>query len=315
MDFIPKIKSIEDLLSNYDNIEIDNLLKQISFELNYQDPILKAELTQPYLYTLEEFQKSVYLAYLALQGKKEDLRYLSEEEKTALRIKYKIEEGSDIISTLLEFPEKFLELFSQGFETMDSKDKKTTLIVVSLIVFGYLTITEIGDKVSEYENNKLQLEEKKENIQREVKLYDTFSKIVEKLDEKPQFEEKKQEALLKPVVEYPNNTLKTKEKTITHEQAKKILNKKPLPQKIEEIIEGVYIVDGIKGLTQPKTTYYLTNNQETITLTLGKSDRELPLRSTLLSNLEKRVKIKLKITKENGITKEKILENVEDYNE
>jgi hypothetical protein len=110
------IKSITDLLQKYENYEnIEDLIKAVSFELHYKDSKLKAELTQPYIETLEEFQKSVYYAYLAIQGKKENLIYLSEEEKNALRIKYKIKDGSDIINTLLEFPDKFLEIISKGF--------------------------------------------------------------------------------------------------------------------------------------------------------------------------------------------------------
>ncbi len=308
-----KIKSIEDLLKNYQNYEsFEDLLTAISFELHYKDPKLKAELTQPYVFTLEEFQKSVYYAYLAIQGKKENLIYLSEEEKTALRIKYKIEDGSDIIDTLLEFPEKFLEIFSKGFENMESKDKKTVLVVLIVFIFGYLTIDKIGEKIIEIEeiSSKTELQEK--NIEREEKLYDAFVNLKTKVGENPQYENKRQEAILKPVAEYKDNELVTKEVKITHDEAKKILSKKTLPKKIEEIIEGIYIVDGIRGLTKDKTTYYLTNNQEEIIITLGKSEKELPLRSKLLDNLNKEVKIKLRIVKENEATKEKVLESVED---
>jgi hypothetical protein len=109
---------------------------------------------------------------------------------------------------------------------MESKDKKTVLVVFICILFGYLTIDAIGEKIEKIQEYKLKTEVQEKNIEREEKLYDTFIGIKTKIGDKPQFESKRQEALLKPVAEYKNKELITKEIKITHDKAKKILNKK-----------------------------------------------------------------------------------------
>ena len=79
-----KINSIQELLKIYleSDISPENLVKQISFKLVYKDPVLKGELTTPYIEMLTEYQESVYYAFLAITGRTENLNYLTFAPKT-----------------------------------------------------------------------------------------------------------------------------------------------------------------------------------------------------------------------------------------
>ena len=171
-----KILSVKNLLEQIinDGSNIDNnfteKLEKISFRLKYNDPILKAELTPPYLATLNEYQESVYFAYLALSGKKEDLRYLTNEEKDALSLKFKIEEGSDIIDVMSENSDKLITLIG-------GKMDGTQILIFIIVLLGYLSLDKIKDIISEINSSK----KDNLNIEREKKLYETIEKISEKI--------------------------------------------------------------------------------------------------------------------------------------
>ena len=108
--------------------DIKDQLSKISFRLKYNDPVLKAELTPPYLATLNEYQESVYFAYLSLSGKKEDLRYLTNEEKDALSLKFKIEEGSDIIDVMAENSDKLITLIGDKMDGTQIKQNELDIL-------------------------------------------------------------------------------------------------------------------------------------------------------------------------------------------
>jgi len=311
-----QIKTISEMIDFYltNPIEDENklkeeLIKSIEFQFKYNDKKLKAELTPPYTFMLQSYQESIYLAYLAINGKREDLRVLKQEEKEALNVKFKLKKGSNIFLQAFENPDLLKGM-------VDKMDAKQTLIFIG-IVFGYLGYDKLLKYLKDKNDNQTDIEKTKIQSEREKKLYETFENITKILPENANFETKREEALLTPVITYEDNELETNEIKINHQQAQEILKSKKtsLPEKETIIIEGVYIIDGIKGLTKDKTNYFLTNNQDEITIILDKSDKNMHLRSKLLQNLNNKVKIKLIIKKENGIIKEKTLESVEDYNE
>lgn len=205
--------------------DIKDQLSKISFRLKYNDPVLKAELTPPYLATLNEYQESVYFAYLSLSGKKEDLRYLTNEEKDALSLKFKIEEGSDIIDVMAENSDKLITLIG---DKMDG----TQILISIIVLLGYLSLDKIKDIVGEINSSK----KDQLNIDREIKLYETIENISEKINDST-FMKKRTEAIQKPLVAYANNELVTDEFKITSSE---ISIHKPKKIKEETTIEGEF---------------------------------------------------------------------------
>jgi len=163
-----KIKSVSELIDFYLTNEIEDekelkekILQLIEFEIKYEDEKLKAEITPPYTFMLQSYQESIYLAYLAVNGKREDLRLLKQEEKDALNVKFKIEPGSNIFLQAFENPDLLKGL-------IDKMDGTQSVIFIS-IVFGYLTIKEIMKYLQNKDDNKTEIEIKKIESEREKK--------------------------------------------------------------------------------------------------------------------------------------------------
>ena len=301
-----KIKSISELINYYlehkisdDNELKEKMLELIEFEIKYDDEKLKAEITPPYTFMLQSYQESIYLAYLAINGKREDLRFLKQEEKEALNVKFKIKPGSNIFLQAFENPDLVKGL-------IDKMDGTQSVIFIG-IVFGYLGIKELIKYLQNKNDNQKEIEIKKIDSEREEKLYETFKSIVETLPEKRNFEEKKEEALLTPVLTYENNKLETKEFSIDHKQAEERIKfkKNKLTEKETIIKEGCYYVDGLKGASEDITIYYLKNDDEEIKINIENNK----YKSILLKNIGKIIFAKIEIIKEkNIIKKEKILE-------
>jgi len=299
-----KIRSVSDLIDFYlknknDDEKIkEEILELIEFEIKYNDEKLKAEITPPYTFMLQLYQESIYLAYLAINGKREDLRLLKTEEKNALNVKFKLQPGSNIFFQAFENP----DLLKGLIEKMDG----TQSIIFIAIVFGYLTIKEISKYLQNKDDNKTEIEIKKVETEREKKLYETFENIIEILPEKRNFEEKKEEALLTPVITYKNNKLETKEFVIDNEKAEEIIKSKKIKLTEKETIikEGCFYVDGIKGASNENiVTYYLKNDDEEIKIEIENKN----YRAILFRNIGKIIFAKIEIVKENDNIKEKKL--------
>ena len=315
------LESIEDILNKYyaENINYKEIIANLNLELKYNDPILKGELTTPYIDMLSQYQESVYLAYLAINGKKEDLRFLTTDEYNALNLKFKIEEGSDIIKTAVENASSLENLISGMADKMTGEQ----IVISILIIFGYLTIDKLGDKLLKYkeniDNKKIDIEAKKlehdkdmANIQREEKLYNAFTLVTEKLDNNI-FEKKRKEAMYKPLIAYPNNELKTVELEVTSEEAKKEMEF----TEIETIIkEGIFIVDGIKGASGDSKIFWLKGSEsKDISIQLTRSDTDIMKAELLYSNMGKKVKAKIIIEKKDNKIIKKKLDTVENIKE
>lgn len=304
-----KIKSVKQLIqfaieNDIDEIDIKELIEKIDFELKYENLPLKGEITQPYLDMLQKYQEATYFAYLAVNGKREDLRLLKDSEKQALSLKYKVEEGSNIVETALEHP----DLIAKVLEDMTGSQK----VVIVLIVFGYLTVSKLLDYLKSKAENARETERDKVQAEREEKLYETFQEVVKVLPEKRIFEEEKEDALIEPVLQYEGSKLKTEEIEIDTQKAKEIVNKRTLPEKEEIIKEGCFIVDGIKGATSTSTTYYLKTDDEEISIKLGDTEADIAKRAFLFKHIGKIVFAKIKIVKQDKAIKEKyILEVME----
>ncbi|MEO2154450.1 MAG: hypothetical protein ABGW69_01445 [Nanoarchaeota archaeon] len=184
----------------------------------------------------------------------------------------------------------------------------TQSVIFIGIVFGYLTIKEIIKYLQNKNDNKTETEIKEIEAEREKKLYETFESIIETLPEKRVFEEKKEEALITPVLAYENNKLKTKEIIIDHKKAKEITKSKKMKLNEKETIikEGCFFVDGIKGASNEDiVTYYLKNDDEEIKIDISNKD----FRAILFKNIRKIIFAKIEIVKENDkIIERKILE-------
>jgi len=294
------ITSVKGLLESVLNIEDDKelleRLKQVSFRLKYNDPVLKGELTPPYLATLNDYQESIYFAYLALNGKKEDLRYLTNEEKDALSLKFKIEEGSDIIDIMSENSDKLIDLIG---DKMDG----TQILISIVVLLGYLSLDKVKDIIAEINNAK----KDQLSIDRETKLYDTIENIADKIVDST-FMEKREEAIEKPLLAYEGNELVTDEFKIKSSELKTEKHKKV---KEEMIIEGEFLVDGMTGMSGDKRTFYLMNGNEKYSVQLRRSELDILNTEQLLRALGKFIKAKLIIKKVNGVITKKIIENVE----
>lgn len=294
------ITSVKGLLESVLNIEDDKelleRLKQVSFRLKYNDPVLKGELTPPYLATLNDYQESIYFAYLALNGKKEDLRYLTNEEKDALSLKFKIEEGSDIIDIMSENSDKLIDLIG---DKMDG----TQILISIVVLLGYLSLDKVKDIITEINNAK----KDQLSIDRETKLYDTIENIADKIVDST-FMEKREEAIEKPLLAYEGNELVTDEFKIKSSELKTEKHKKV---KEEMIIEGEFLVDGMTGMSGDKRTFYLMSGNEKYSVQLRRSELDILNTEQLLRALGKFIKAKLIIKKVNGVITKKIIENVE----
>lgn len=274
---------------------IKDQLSKISFRLKYNDPVLKAELTPPYLATLNEYQESVYFAYLSLSGKKEDLRYLTNEEKDALSLKFKIEEGSDIIDVMAENSDKLITLIG---DKMDG----TQILVSIIVLLGYLSLDKIKDIVGEINSSK----KDQLNIDREIKLYETIENISEKINDST-FMKKRTEAIQKPLVAYANNELVTDEFKI---KSSEISIHKPKKIKEETTIEGEFLVDGMTGMSSNKRTFYLLSDSDKYSVQLKQNELDILKTEQLLKALGKNITAKLIIEKIDGVITNKIIENV-----
>lgn len=293
--------SVKQLLEQIiDNENIDEIYKEniskISFRLTYNDPVLKAELTPPYLATLNEYQESVYFAYLSLSGKKEDLRYLTNEEKDALSLKFRIEEGSDIIDVMSENSDKLIALIG---DKMDG----TQILISIVVLLGYLSLDKIKDIISEINSSK----KDQSNIEREKKLYETIENISEKITDSS-FMKKRTEAIHKPLVAYPNNELVTDE---FHLKSSEVTIHKPKKIKEEITIEGEFLVDGMTGMSSSKRTFYLLTDSEKYSVQLKQNELDILKTGQLLQALGKVITAKLIMEKIDGVITNKIIENVE----
>ncbi len=288
------LKQIIEQPSVDDNIK--DKLSKICFRLKYNDPVLKAELTPPYLATLNEYQESVYFAYLSLSGKKEDLRYLTNEEKDALSLKFRIEEGSDIIDVMAENSDKLITLIG---DKMDG----TQILISIIVLLGYLSLDKIKDIVGEINSSK----KDQLNIDREIKLYETIENISEKITDST-FMKKRTEAIQKPLVAYENNELVTDEFKI---KSSEISIHKPKKIKEETTIEGEFLVDGMTGMSSNKRTFYLLSDSEKYSVQLKQNELDILKTEQLLKALGKNITARLIIEKIDGVITNKIIENVE----
>lgn len=291
-----EITSITELLEKYLTEEIDEieLIKSTSFRLIYEDPALKAELTTPYLKMMTEYQDSVYLAYLALSDKREDLRFLSSDEKDALLVKYKVKDGSNIIDIsgididfLLEF-------------TKDMPPEYKLILFIALI--GYLSIFAIKEIIK----NKNEHKKDELHIKREEKLYEAIEKISEKLID-TKYQNKREEALSIPLIAYENNKLKTKEFVITSEES---LKKRTRLDKKTDIIEGNFLIDGITDFTSDEITLHLIIDGEKYKVRQLKNSLNILKNKDAYSALGKIINAKLTIVKQGDHTVSSVLENV-----
>lgn len=298
---ITSVKSLlESVLSIDDDKELVDQLKQVSFRLKYNDPVLKGELTPPYLATLNDYQESIYFGYLALNGKKEDLRYLTNEEKDALSLKFKIEEGSDIIDIMSENSDKLIDLIG---DKMDG----TQILISIVVLLGYLSLDKVKDIIAEINNAK----KDQLYIDREKKLYDTIENIANKIVDSS-FMEKRKEAIEKPLLAYEGNELVTDEFKIKSSDVKTVEHKKI---KEEIIIEGEFLVDGMTGMSGDKRTFYLISGNEKYSVQLRRAELDILKTEQLLKALGSFVEAKLIIKKVDGIITKKIIENVEIIND
>jgi hypothetical protein len=305
-----KIKSIEELIKFYLTNEIEDeekfrekILELIEFEIKYNDEKLKAEITPPYTFMLQSYQESIYLGYLAISGKREDLRFLKQEEREALNVKFKLKPGSNRFTQAFENP----DLLKGIFEKMSGEQ----IIIFISIIFGYLTITEISKYFKNKNDNEKEIKTKEIEAEREKKLYETFQNITETLPDKRNFEEKKEEALLTPLIAYKNNELQTQEVTIDYEQVQEIIKskKQQLNEKETIIKEGYFYVDGIKNATNENVvTYYLKNDDEEIKIDVENKKH----RAFLFQNIGKIIFAKIEIIKENKIVKDKKILDLKD---
>jgi hypothetical protein len=304
-----KINSIQELLKVYleNDISPEDLVKQISFKLVYKDPVLKGELTTPYIEMLIAYQESVYYAFLAITGRVENLNYLTDKEKEALSLKFKIDEGSDIIETAFEKIDNFTDLLKEGIHKMNG----TQVVLVALIVAGYLSVDKIADIFEKIETKKIEVQVPLANVEREKELYKTFENMQTSLLNN-KFDRQKQEALHKPLYEYPNNKLETKEETITSEQAVKMKMK---PKFTTEYIKGIYTVDGVKGASENRevTTFWLINNSgKEFSIQLKNSELDILRKELLYKNIGAVIYLDLEIKRKDGIINSKKINAIYD---
>lgn len=291
------VKSLLEAILLIDNDkEIIEQVKQVSFKLKYNDPVLKGELTPPYLATLNDYQESIYFAYLALNGKKEDLRYLTNEEKDALSLKFKIEEGSDIIDIMSENSDKLISLIG---DKMDG----TQILISVIVLLGYLSLDKVKDIIAEINSAK----KDQSNIDREKKLYDTIENVTDKIVDSS-FMDKRTEAIKKPLMAYEDNELVTDEFNIKSSEIKETE-----PKRLKEAItiEGEFLVDGMTGMSSSKRTFYLISEGEKYSVQLKQNELDILKTGQLLDALGKIIKAKLIIEKINGVITKKTIESVE----
>jgi hypothetical protein len=294
------IKTVLDYVNVLRDIDIDTdnpieIIKNISFRLTYKDPVLTGELTTPYIEMLNQYQESVYYAYLSVIGKKEDLRSLTNEEKEALSLKFKIEPGSDIIDIAAEHAEKIINIIGEKMNGLQ-------LLIAILALLGYLSIDQIGEIIEKSEQKEVD----KANIERETKLYDTFQEISEKLIGSS-YMHKRQEAIEKPLAAYDNNKLMTEEMTIKSSDVDKPSSVK---SKTSIVIEGEFFVDGMTGYKSDRRTFYLLTSEEKHSVQLGRNDLDILKTNKLMNALGKTITAKLTIHKTNGNITKKVIEDV-----
>ncbi|QOY51193.1 hypothetical protein [Candidatus Sulfurimonas baltica] len=303
------IESIEELLKTYleNDISAEEIVRNINFKILYEDPILKGELTTPYIEMLSEYQESVFYAYLAITGREENLVFLTDEEKAALSLKFKIDDGSDIIQTAFEKVDIFNNLLKEGVQKMNG----TQVVLVALIIAGYLSVDKLADTFEKIETKKIEVTVPIANIEREKELYSTFKDMQKNLLNN-KFDRKKQEALHKPLYAYPDNTLKTQEEVITSEQAKE-LKIKPLIE--TENLKGLYTVDGVKGASESRalTTFWLINKAgKDFSIQLKNNDLDTMRKNLLFENMGKTIYLDLEIKRKDGVIKNKTINAIYD---
>lgn len=302
-----KIESVQDLLIQYLEKEVshEELIKQISFELKYNDPLLKGELTTPYIEMLSGYQESAYLAYLLITGRSENLVFLTDKEKEALSLKFKIEEGSNIIESALENADNFQDLIEVGVNKMDGAQ----ILILVAIIAGYLSLKKIADLIESIKTKKIEVDVSLANVEREKQLYNTFENMQKNLLNS-KFDQLKQDSIHKPLYAYENNCLITKEETTTSEQA---LEMKINPIIATETIEEVVMVDGVKGASEngSHTTFWLIDkNSREFSIQLKSNDLDIARKGLLFKNMGKHIYIELEITRKDGVIKSKKINEI-----
>lgn len=304
-----KIESVQDLFISYltKDISVLQLINQIDFQLKYNDPKLKGEVTTPYIEMLSGYQESVFYAYLILNGRDENLIYLKDNEKKALNLKFKVEKGSDIFRTMLENLDQYLKIIEGAISKMTGEQ----ILVAIALMFGYLTVSQLIKLVKDIKERRIQFDTQKLNTDRETALYKTFESIIENMQNK-KFDTLKQESLHKPLYEYPNNQLITAEENITSEQA---LAMRIQPEVTKQVMKGIFMVDGIRGASSSKshTTFWLIDEKDDydFSVQLGTSALDVLRRGMLYENIGKHIYLDFEVIRKDGIIKAKKINALE----
>lgn len=124
---------------------------------------------------LWQLQESIYAAAaFALTGV-EDIRKLTTEQRSALELVFKVEEGStDLIAALTGM---FTKL-GEGFAKMDSKSKMRTIILVALIAAGGVTGYKALDVSGDVKKDDIKASLAKANEAEQTKQFDIFTRAL-----------------------------------------------------------------------------------------------------------------------------------------
>jgi uncharacterized protein YjbI with pentapeptide repeats len=271
---IELLRKISKIDAEASNEEIYELVHSIAFKLSYSDSELEGDITMPYIDMLKSYQENIYLTYLSFVGRREELTYLTKREKNALELKFKVDANNSIYI----IPYKIDYIVKNMIEC--AIGPKEILLSVCAIV-GYLPTKFIKKAIKE------KLEETDDTIT------DTFIRVSRRL-KNSEAKDKKIEVILKPIDDNSEVSLKTRETTFTN----KSLATKTTSKRIEEIeIEDEFLVDGVKGLSSRKSTFYLVNDEDSYEVKVGIEQSDV--KDILLQNLRKTVSATICIEKVN----------------
>lgn len=277
-----KITNVDQLLKVVSKIspsaraeDVYSIIKRIAFKLSYKDgSISGSDITMPYIEMLQAYQDNVYMTYLAFVGRREEITYLTKREKASLELKFKIDESGAIfiIPYKLDYVVKNMIECAIG--------PKEILLSVCAII-GYLPTKQIKkcikDKIEDTDDTILE----------------TFVRVSRRL-KNSEAKDKKIDVILKPITNDNSITLKIKEGTLTS----KSISAKTTSKRMEEIeIEDEFLVDGVKGLSSRKSTFYLVNDEDTYEIKL--SADQSAIKDKLLQSLRKTVSATIAIEKLN----------------
>ncbi len=241
-----------------------------------------------------EYQESIYKAASQVLYGVDDIRKLTSEQRDAFNLNFKITEGSIDFTALIE---KFIEKIGEGFNSMDSKSKVITIVLLTVVLsvgIGSTKVLEASEETKRVEiKATLQIAQEEEKTRQ----FEIFAKALNDNANAMRFSQATEDgtrALMRSAPDASKISIgrinfDSQEINEVNQRAKKV---KPTA----EIVQEDFMVFGAETRHGSSTKYVLSRkNGQEFPITVNHDDYSVDDLNKLWNAAKNRITIKLEV--------------------